>query len=114
MEIGRVGWPNAPSTICVDFSIGSSVSALKGGYVDLLLAANSPWGLNEGGGWIRVDIYDRESGEWSGGSGFAGWATPFWNRALYVHNVPFPSELVMRVTAVSSWNLDLVMRLEFA
>jgi hypothetical protein len=114
LEIGRVGWPNAATTICVAFSIGPSVSALKVGYVDLVLAGNSPWGLNEGGGWIRVDIYDRDSGAWSGGSGFAGWATPLWNKALYVHNVPFPSELIMKVTAISSWNLDLVMRLEFA
>jgi hypothetical protein len=114
IEIGRVGWPDAPTTVCVVFSIGPSVSGLKVGYVDLVLAGNTPWGLDEGGGWIRVDIYDRDSGAWSGGSGFTGWATPFWNKALYIHNVPFPSELVMKVTAISSWNLDLVMLLEFA
>lgn len=114
VEIGRVGWPNAATTICAAFSIGPSVSALKVGYVDLVLAGNTPWGLSEGGGWIRVDIYDRVSGAWSGGSGFVGWATPLWDKALYVHNVPFPSELVMKVSAISSWNLDLVMRLEFA
>lgn len=116
VDLGAVGWPWGPSSICVAFSIGPlSIFAPNGGYADLVLTGDSPGGWNTGGGWISVDIYDRDSAQrLTGASGYAGWATPLWNTHLYVHNVPFPRELVMKVTATSSLNLHLVMWPQYA
>lgn len=91
-EVGQVGWPLGPSSLCVAFKVEAGVF---GGPADLVITDDQwPWG-----GSITVEIYDKDTGvQYTSGSGFAGWM-PFSMYPSYVrvHNLRYGGVQIMKV-----------------